>query len=500
MDTIRVRFAPSPTGFFHIGNAKTALYNWLFARHTGGTFVLRLEDTDTERSKEEYADVLCDCLHWLGLDWDEGPAFGDVPEKGAFGPYRQSQRTHLYKREVERLLAEGKAYKCFCSKEELDAERERAAAEKRPPRYSGKCRNLTPAEVAAKGNAPFAVRFRVPSGATEIDDLVQGVVRTENKEIDDFIIVKPNGDPVFHLAVVVDDGLMKITHVIRGDDHLTNAARHVMLFKALGYQVPKFAHCPLVHDEKGQKYSKRLHGANVLDWRADGYLPETLLNYLALLGWTPADGSELLTREQLVNAFTLDRVGASASRFDLKKVQWLNGQHIRMLSPEDLRDRVTPILRDAGFDVDSKSLEWLTRMTVICQEKIKTINEITAYTDFFFSEPTEYEEKAARKQWEGEGVSDRMKAILGVVRGVSEWTHDALKAAFEQLAAQSGATIGQLVHPTRLALTGKSVGPGLFELAELLGRETCIVRIERAIEYIKKLEQNRREGAAEERS
>lgn len=485
---MRVRFAPSPTGFFHIGNAKAALYNWLFARHNGGTFILRLEDTDVERSKDEYAEILMDCLQWMGLDWDEGPGIHGQPDKGDYGPYRQSQRTDLYRKEVDRLLAEGKAYKCFCTKEELDAERERAAAEKRPPRYNGACRNLTPEQIAAKGDAPYAIRFKVEPGVTEIDDLVQGIVRTDNREVDDFIIVKPNGDPIFHLAVVVDDGLMKVTHVIRGDDHLTNAFRHVMLFKALGYELPQFAHTPLVHDEKGQKYSKRLQGANVLDWRRDGFLPETLVNYLALLGWTPADGREVLTRDEMVQAFGMDRVGASPSRFDFKKVQWLNGQHIRMLTPESLRDRVLPLLKQAGFDVASKSPEWLTQMAAICQEKIKTLNEIIEYTDFFFKDVTEYEEKATRKQWQTEGALERIMLIRETLAEVSDWTHDTLKAAYEALVEKTGAGLGSFVHPTRLALTGKSIGPGLFELTELLGKELSMARIDRAVEFVKTLQ------------
>ena len=484
MEKVRVRFAPSPTGFFHIGNAKTALYNWLMARHCGGTFILRLEDTDVERSKEEYAEVLFDCLTWLGLDWDEGPAFKHIPEKGDYGPYRQSQRMHLYRKEAQRLLDEGKAYKCFCTKEELDATRARAAAEKRPPRYSGACKKLTPDQIHAKGDAPYVIRFRVPEGITVIDDIIQGRVRTENKEFDDFVIVKPNGDPIFHLAVVVDDGLMEITHVVRGDDHLTNATRHVMLFEALGYQVPQFAHMPLVHDEKGQKYSKRLHGANVLDWRNDGYLPETLINYLALLGWTPEDGTELLTRADLIKKFSLERAGSSASRFDLKKVQWLNGQHIRMLEVEDLRDRLIPRMEAGGLDTSAKSPEWLTRMTAICQEKIKTLNEIVAYTDFFFSDPAEYEEKAVRKHWMAPGALKAMAEVLDAMEPVPEWTADALRAAYESLVERTGNSLGHYVHPTRLALTGKSIGPGLFELAELLGKETSLARMRRAIEFI----------------
>lgn len=487
MTDIRVRIAPSPTGFFHIGNAKTALINWLFARKTGGTFILRLEDTDVERSRDEYSNVVGEALRWLGIDWDEGPGFNGEPDTGDYGPYRQSQRAEIHRREAARLLAEGKAYKCFCSKETLDAERERAMQEKRPPRYSGACRALTPEEAGARGDAPYAIRFRVPEGETIIDDLVQGPVRTDNREFDDFIIVKPNGDPVFHLAVVIDDGLMKITHVIRGDDHLTNAARHVMLFNALGYDLPKFAHLPMVLDESGKKYSKRLHGANVLDWREDGYLPEALVNYLVLLGWTPGDDREVFSREELVEAFTLERLGQSAAKFDLKKLQWLNGMHIRRLSPEELRDRLLPILSAHGLCVSKKSPEWLTHMAAICQEKLRTLNDIVEYTDFFFIEPQTYEEKAVRKQWSGEGSTDRMRGIRRLLESVDPWTHDALKGAYEAEVAATGAGLGHYVHPTRLALTGKSVGPGLFELAELLGRDACLERVDRAIGFIEKM-------------
>jgi glutamyl-tRNA synthetase len=492
MSGIRVRIAPSPSGFLHIGTAKIALFNWLFARKNAGTFILRLEDTDAERTSEEYAEAMCEGFQWLGIDWDEGPAFAGEPMKGEYGPYRQSQRTPIYQGEVKRLLDEGKAYKCYCTKEELEAERERATAEKRPPRYSGKCRSLTPEQWAEKGDASFVVRFRVPEGHTEIHDLVQGVVRIDNKEIDDFVIQKPNGDPIFHLAVVVDDGLMKVTHILRGDDHLTNATRHVMLFNALGYELPQFAHLPMVLDEAGKKYSKRLHGANVLDWRDDGYLPEALINYVALLGWTPGDDREVFSREELVEAFSIERLGQSAAKFDLKKLQWLNGMHIRRLSTEELRDRVLPILSASGLCVSSKTPEWLTQMAAICQEKIKTLNEIVDYTDFFFVEPHTYEEKAVRKQWSGEGVVERMQKIRGWFAETEPWSHEALKAVYEAEAAATGASLGQYVHPTRLALTGKSVGPGLFELAELLGREACVARIDRAIQYI----ENLREGKA----
>lgn len=487
MTSVRTRVAPSPTGFFHIGNAKTALYNWLFARKNGGTFILRLEDTDVERSREEYAVILGEAMHWLGLDWDEGPGFEGRPDVGGFGPYRQSQRKDLYLREAHRLLEEGKAYKCFATVEEIEAERELARAEKRAAHRS-KWRTATPEEVAAMGDAPYAIRFRVPEDQeTLIPDLLQGDVVVNNREVDDFVLVRPNGDPVFHLAVVVDDGLMKITHVIRGDDHLTNAAKHVLLFNALGYDLPKFVHHPLVHDEQGKKYSKRLHGANVLDWRRDGYLPETIINYLALLGWGAKDDRELFTPQELIEAFSLEGLNLSPGRFDFKKVLWLNGQHIRLLSAPELRKRLTPVLVEAGFDLSGKSEEWLDRMAAICQEKIATLNDIVVFTDFFFAAPTDYDEKAVDKHWRKPDAADRLRDLLKLMADVPEWTLPALHAAYEKEAERTGAGLGKLVHPTRLALTGKSVGPGLFELTELLGKEESLTRMKRALEYVENL-------------
>jgi len=488
MDSVRVRIAPSPSGFLHIGTAKMALFNWLVARHTGGAFILRLEDTDAERTDEAFVHAMCEGFQWLGIDWDEGPAFGDEPEKGAYGPYRQSQRKELHQREAHRLLAEGKAYKCFLTKEELEEERNRCRAESRPLR--SKWRDATPEEVATMGDTPFAVRFRVPEGETVINDLVQGEVRINHNQIDDFVILKPNGDPIFHLAVVVDDGTMKITHVIRGDDHLTNTPRHVMLFEALGYPVPAFAHLPMVLDERGKKYSKRDRGANVLDWRDDGYLAEALINYVVLLGWSPGDDRVLFSRDELVNEVTIDRFGQSAARFDLKKLQWLNGQHIRLLSPEDLCDRLTPILETAGFDLSERSRDWLLQMTLICQEKLATLNDIVEQTDFFFVAPTEYEEKAVKKHWQKDDAAIILEQLLAAVANVEPWSHDDLKEAFKKLAENAGVGLGQLIHPTRLALTGKSVGPGLFELAELLGKDVCVNRMERALAYVRDLQES----------
>lgn len=489
MSDIRVRIAPSPSGFLHIGTAKIALMNWLYARQNGGTFVLRLEDTDAERTEEEFVQAMCDGFKWLGIDWDEGPAFGDEPEKGDYGPYRQSERNQSHRDAGQRLLDSGHAYRCFCTKEELDVERERAQQEKHPPRYNGKCSSISPSDAQARADAGErnVVRFRVPEGSTVIDDIVQGRVETQNKEFDDFVILKPTGDPIFHLAVVVDDGEMKITHVLRGDDHLTNASRHAMLFDALGYTRPIFGHLPMVLDEAGKKYSKRLHGANVLDWRADGYLPETMINYVALMGWSPGDDTEVFTRAELLKAFKLERLGKSAAKFDIKRLQWINGQQMRMLPIEDLRDRVLPILKSAGIDTSVKSTEWLTQMTAICQEKLKTLNEIVDYTDFFFRDIEAYDENGVKKQWQKEGAVEKLEMILGVFEADADCTTQSLHDAYEILCAAQDFGLGQFIHPTRLALSGKSIGPGLFELAELLGKDECIRRITRAIGYVKGL-------------
>lgn len=484
MSTVRCRIAPSPSGFLHIGTAKMALFNWLYARKTGGTFVLRLEDTDAERTDEAFVQAMCEGFKWLGVDWDEGPAFGDEGPRGDLGPYRQSERKALHQEAGLRLLAEGKAYRCFCSKEDLDAEREAAQQEKRH-RKKCPCRVLDPAEGEQRKAEQHTVRFMVPEGHTEVVDFVQGTVKTDNRELDDFVILKPNGDPIFHLAVVVDDALMQITHVIRGDDHLTNAARHVLLFDALGYERPQFAHLPMVLDDKGKKFSKRLHGANVLDWRDDGYLPEALINYVALLGWTPAEENrELFTIDELQAAFAPERWSKSAARFDRKKLDWLNGQHIRSLDPKKLQARLVGILKGAGFDTSQKNEAWFATLTEVCQEKLSTLNQIVELSDFFFQEVTDYEEKPVKKQWQVEGAADLMAQLIDCMEGVEDWNRDTLKAAYHARGEEIGVGLGKMVHPTRLALTGKSVGPGLFELAELLGKETSLTRMRKGLEYI----------------
>lgn len=483
---VRTRIAPSPSGFLHIGTAKTALYNWLFARKNHGTFILRLEDTDAERTDEQFVQGMCEGFKWLGIDWDEGPPFGDVPEKGNYGPYRQSQRKELYQRIAYQLLEEGKAYKCFCSKESLESYKDAAGN----LYYPGFCRNLTPEQIREKGDTPYVLRFRVPEGETVIEDLIQGTVCFNNSQFDDFVILRANGDPVFHLAVVVDDIYMKITHVIRGDDHLTNTPRHIMLFNALGAPLPKYAHHPLVLDEQGRKYSKRLHGANVLDWRDDGYVPEAIVNYVALLGWTSEEENrEFFTLPELIQYFSIERIGKSPARFDRRKLEWLNGLHIRHLSPEDLRDRLIPILERNGFDTSTKSKEWLTKLAQICQEKLPTLNRIVFLSDFFFNEVETYEPEAEAKLWKSpKQIITYFEKIRDKLSHVETWEHDSLKKAYEECCAELNVKFGALINPSRLALTGKSVGPGFFELTELLGKEVTLNRLSRAIEYLKSKE------------
>lgn len=479
---VRTRIAPSPSGFLHIGTAKTALYNWLFARKNNGTFILRLEDTDAERTDEQYVLGMCEGFKWLGIDWDEGPPFGDVPEKGNYGPYRQSQRKELYQRMAYQLLEQGKAYKCFCSKESLESYKDDTGN----LYYPGFCRNLTPEQIREKGDAPYVIRFRVPEGETVINDLIQGTVVFNNSQYDDFIILRANGDPVFHLAVVVDDITMKISHVIRGDDHLTNTPRHIMLFNALGAPIPHYAHHPLVHDEQGRKFSKRLHGANVLDWRDDGYLPEAIVNYVALLGWTSEEENrEFFTLPDLIEHFSIERINKSPARFDRRKLEWLNGLHIRNLSVESLRDRIIPILEKHGFDTSTKSKEWLTKLAQICQEKLPTLNRIIFLSDFFFKDFDTYEAEAEAKLWKTpDTVITYFKIIQEKLSAISVWEHDPLKQAFEDVCAELNIKLGAIVNPVRLAITGKSVGPGFFELVELLGKEKTLERISRAIEYL----------------
>jgi glutamyl-tRNA synthetase len=479
-----VRFAPSPTGYLHIGGARTALFNWLFARHHGGVFILRIEDTDKERSTPEALSAIVEGLQWLGLDWDEGPGVG-----GAYGPYNQMARLEIYRREADRLLTSEAAYKCFCTPEELDRMREEARAQKLTLGYSGRCRKLSPAEVAdreAKG-MPFALRFRVPSGITSFDDMVRGRISFDNSEIDDFIILRSDGTPTYNFSVSVDDVTMEISHVIRGEDHISNTPKQIMLLRALGAKPPEYGHVSLIMGEDGSRLSKR-HGATAVSaYEQMGYLPEAMVNYLALLGWSPKDDREIMSRDELVREFDISGVAKTAAIFNPKKLEWMNGMYIRSLSDEELAERVAPFLVNAGLLSDGETREkrdWLAKLAHATKERLHRLTDIVPWSEFFFRDIKEYEEKGIKKYWSKPDAAKRLKDLADIFLQCQTFEHAVIDQHCRAYLEREGINLGELIHPARLALTGKTVGPGFFETAELLGKDKALDRLQRAIQHI----------------
>jgi len=485
LEKVRVRFAPSPTGELHIGWARTALFNWLFARHNGGCFILRIDDTDAARSTEASRQGITDGMRWLGLDWDEGPGIG-----GEYGPYLQSQRIEFYREAVERLLAEGKAYRCYCTPDELEAMREEARQQGLPPRYSGRCYHLSPDEEKEfqRQGRKAVVRLKVPNcGQTVVNDLVRGKVVFENTVLDDFIILKSNGIPTYNFASVVDDHMMKITHIIRAEEHLSNTPRQVIAFKALGYSLPAFAHVPMILAPDRSKLSKRHGATSVQEFRDQGYLPEAIVNYLALLGWSPSDGEEIMSMEKMVAEFSLDRVSKTASIYDVKKLTWLNANYLRDADPDRLLDLVLPRLIAQGLINDKpgqEEVDMALKALIAVQERVHTINEIVDAVTYFFDPEFEYDEKGVRKYFQKDGAAELLREIKDVLKRVEEFDLEHTEAALRELAEKKGVSAGKLFHPTRLALTGRTMGPGLFDIVVILGKERCLKRLDRAIEFI----------------
>src|SRR5437763_5352743 len=431
--TVRVRIAPSPTGFAHLGTASTALYNVLFARQNSGVFVLRIDDTDLERNRPEYEALIYESLHWLDLDWDEGPNKG-----GPHQPYRQSERVELYKEHAARLLKEGKAYRCYCTPEELEAERRQAQAEKRPYKYSRRCLTNPP-----EGRSVFAVRFKVPGGEVRFTDMVRGEMRFDADLIGDFIIIKSDTYPTYQFASPVDDALMKITHVIRGEEHLSNTPYHLLLIDALGYERPEaYAHMPLILAQDGSKLSKRKHPeSNLALFREQGYLPEALVNYLALLGWNPGTEQEIFTLEQLVEAFTFERVQHAGARFDWEKLNWINGEYIRALSDEELALRIKPFVPQ----VDEATLR---RAVPALKTRLHKPAQAVDYLDYLWTDPTP-------PAIDGE-VARRVRMAAEALQGV-EWAPEPIEAELERAVAESGVGKGKFYNPLRDIVTGKKV-------------------------------------------
>ena len=487
MGELRVRFAPSPTGYLHIGGARTALFNYFFAKHSGGRFVLRIEDTDVERTIEDSADRMMESLKWLGLEWDEGPVVG-----GPAGPYQQSQRQELYQKYAQTLMDKGLAYKCYCTPEELEAEREQARLAKKAPRYSGRCKNLTQDQIRKfeEEGRRWAIRFRTPDeGYTVVDDLIRGEVSFANEEIADFIIMKSDGLPTYNFACVIDDWLMGITHVLRADEHISNTPRQMMLYRALMAPMPKFAHVPMILAPDRSKLSKR-HGAQTVEeFRDKGYLPEAIVNYLALLGWTPPDATqELMSLEEMVELFDLSRVSSTAAVYDVKKLSWMNGQYIKQLDPEELMERLIPFIESAGLSTREHLAErkdWFREAVITMQERARTLEEMAENMAFYFRPPESYDEKGVKKHFAQPEVAGLLEKCVEVLSRMPEWTLEACDRAYTDLAQREGISRGKLIHPTRLALSGITFGPGLFDIMYVLGKDETISRLNTAIGFIK---------------
>jgi len=484
MSEVRVRFAPSPTGFLHVGGARTALFNWLFARHMGGKFILRIEDTDRERSKDEYEEAIIRDLQWMGLNWDEGPSVG-----GPYGPYRQTERAPLYREQLKLLLSTGAVYPCFCTHKELEAERQASQFINQGHRYSGKCRGLSKEEVdrRKKEKMPFAIRLRVPEGHTQFTDIIRGEVTVEHTELDDFILVRSSGEPTYNFVAAVDDALMKISHVIRGEDHLSNTPKQILLYQALGLPLPQFAHIPLILGPDRAPLSKR-HGASAVgEFKKQGYLPQALMNYLALLGWALDGKTELFSKDELIKHFNLEKVVKSPAAFDYDKLQWMNGHYIREASEQEIYQLCLEYLWEADAineDFMRQGGEALMRMIATVKNSLKTISEVGEQLTYFLGEVHTYETEAMMKYGIPATIPLLEQAAI-VLEESRVFNAMALEQRFREVAVQSGRKFGEYVHPMRLAITGKSASPNLFELIEILGQGRCVVRLLRLIQTIR---------------
>ncbi|MDE2511795.1 MAG: glutamate--tRNA ligase [Elusimicrobia bacterium] len=473
---IRTRFAPSPTGFLHIGGARTTLYNWLFARRHGGDFILRIEDTDEVRSTPESVTAILDSVQWLGLNWDEGP-LDEKTDKGPHSPYYQMQRVAIYRKYLDQLVAESKAYRCYCTKEELDEMRRIAQLEKRPPRYDGRCRILTDAQRAGQEAAgkKFSIRFKMPvEGATVVDDKIRGMVSFENKLLQDFVIWKTTDGPTYNFCCVIDDHLMEITHVTRGDEHLSNTPSQIQIYYALGWTPPVFAHLSMIMGSDGSKLSKRHGATSVLEYRDQGYLPHTMRNYLALLGWSNAVSQQLFTDADLISQFDLEGCQKSPATFDTVKLQWMNGEYIRQTPVDRLIELAKPFLEKAGLlGLPGPDLK---RVVALEHEKIKLLSEIPTLIEFFYK-PVEIAPKAMEKVLKAPGAKQVLLDLADALKDFASFEDKALEVRIRKFCEEKGLKPGQVFHPLRVALTGRQEGPTLFLMTEIMGRETTVARL-----------------------
>lgn len=468
-DKVRVRFAPSPTGYLHIGGVRTALFNWLFARKHGGTFILRIEDTDLSRSTEESIQEIIEAMKWLGLDWDEGP-------------FRQMERQAVYRKTVDTLLAEGKAYRCYCTQEELEARRQSALKQGQKPKYDGKCRNLNNPPQAA----PSVVRFKTPqAGSVTINDMLRGAIVFDNSELDDLIIQRTDGTPTYNFVVVVDDTDMKITHVIRGDDHLSNTPRQALLYDSLNYPRPQFAHISMILGNDKTRLSKRHGATSILAYRDMGYLPDAMLNYLARLGWSHGD-QEIFSRQELVQHFSLETITISPAVFNPEKLLWINTHHIKTAQPADLVKHLEPLLVREGVLPQNHGLsaDEIARPIPFLQERTKTLVEMAQGAAFYFKQELEFDEKAKEKFLRAE-TKPLLEQLISALEKQDDFSTAKIETLCTALVEQNGVKLGQLAQPVRVALTGKTVSPGIYEVIMLLGKERTLTRLKDAIQLIR---------------
>ncbi|MBN1364275.1 MAG: glutamate--tRNA ligase [Syntrophaceae bacterium] len=465
MEKIRTRFAPSPTGFLHIGGARTALFNWLYTRHYGGKFILRIEDTDQQRSTDKSTKAILDAMTWLGLNWDEGPYF-------------QAQRVQLHRDMVQKLIKEGKAFYCNCTPEELESKRKQALATGKKPKYDGTCR-----EKKLTKSANSVVRFRSKQdGVTIVEDLIKGRIIFNNEELDDLIIERGDGYPTYNFAVVVDDALMNITHVIRGDDHVNNTPRQILLYEALGFAVPKFAHVPMILGSDKTRLSKRHGATSVMAYKEMGYLPESLVNYLVRLGWSHGD-QEIFSLQQLIELFSMDAVGKSPAVFNPEKLLWLNGHYIKASSSERLIEEMKP-LWPLGTRTDDAS--FTQKVIADLQPRVKTLVELANRADFYFADEIKYEEQAAQK-FLTQDISEQLKAIVVAISSLRNFSKESLEDFFKTFTQERNIKFKAIAQPLRVALTGKTVSPGIDEVMVTLGKDRVIKKINNAIAYIEQL-------------
>jgi glutamyl-tRNA synthetase len=487
-NTVRVRFAPSPTGYPHVGNIRTALFNWLFARRHGGKFIVRIEDTDVARRVEGAVETILDGLRWLGLDWDEGPEAG-----GPYGPYFQSQRLPLYRETAIWLVEQGHAYYCYCSSERLEEMRKEQARLKQPPGYDRHCRNLSSEERRSKeaeGIVPV-VRFKIPlEGQTRVNDLIRGEVVFANSTIDDLVLLKSDGFPTYHLANVVDDHYMGVTHVMRAEEWLPSTPRHVLMYQALGWEPPQFAHLPMILGTDRSKLSKRHGAVSIIEYREQGYLPETMVNFLALLGWSLDDKTELFSREDLIQSFSIERISKTNAIFNREKLDWMNGVYIRALKSEDFAQRALPFL-EKGLPPEVKrplSVDYVHQIMPLVQERARTLAEVVPLTDLFFLDELKYDASLLiAKDMTRESTVKALMVSQQKLEQMETFTAEALEAVFRPLAVELGLKTSQLFGVLRASLTGRTAAPPLFQTMAVLGKERCLKRIEEALNKLQKI-------------